>query len=105
MMTGAVELITKTRHAAEIVTGDADLVFVARELQGRRGTHRGSPTRIAPVAALHRRHKRSGQAGGQVVVGADPFDLRPVPPGRGVIDASFNRSALPGCGSINHGTR
>ena len=32
-MTGAVALITETSHANEIVTGgDADLVFIAREL-------------------------------------------------------------------------
>jgi 2,4-dienoyl-CoA reductase-like NADH-dependent reductase (Old Yellow Enzyme family) len=33
MMTSAVGLITETNHANEIVTGgDADLVFIAREL-------------------------------------------------------------------------
>jgi 2,4-dienoyl-CoA reductase-like NADH-dependent reductase (Old Yellow Enzyme family) len=33
MMTGAVGLITETKHADEIVTrGDADLVFIGREL-------------------------------------------------------------------------
>ncbi len=33
IMTGAVGLITETRHADEIITsGDADLVFIAREL-------------------------------------------------------------------------
>ena len=77
IMTGAVGLITEPRHANEIVTGgDADLVFLARELlrepywalEGPAGTRRG--TFVAHPVWLCRQAagevcdgKRSGRTG------------------------------------------